>query len=147
LFQEKTIEALKLVNLAIKQTMKEKLDLDEEKKNFEEAEDYHKRQVDISQSLEEKMADLEKERVTLAYIMRVLQREIQPLQQLEDLLSFFQAMTNFFDKSLGPYLEIFVERANKVSTHLQRGITPSDICIELMYHPAKKAVKVKGGYF
>ncbi len=129
------------------QAAQAKLEVTKERlKSTEEQTDSAREKLqDINCRLQEnlkKMIQLEKERATHAHVMKVLQLEVQPLGQLKDLLSFLQAMTNFFDKSIGPNLQIFVERANKISNHFQRGITPSDMCIKLMYQTTKKAVMV-----
>jgi hypothetical protein len=51
-------------------------------------------------------------------------------------------MTNLINTSLGPPLKSFAEHANMISNDRQQGFTPSDFCKELIYQPAKEAIKV-----
>jgi hypothetical protein len=51
-------------------------------------------------------------------------------------------MTNLINTSLGPPLESFTEHAQRINLNSQQGFAPTDFCKELIYQPAKEAVKV-----
>jgi hypothetical protein len=78
--------------------------------------------------------------------MEVLQEGLKAFGQLKEqwtkLLSFFLAMTNLINTSLGPPLKSFAEHAEQARDDQQNGYTPSDFSKELIYQPAKEAVKV-----
>jgi hypothetical protein len=93
-----------------------------------------------------RMTTFEAEGKTHGQIMEILQEGLEAFGQLKEqwnkLLMFFQAMTNLINTSLGPPLKGFVEHAGKVGQERQDGFEPSEFCRELVYQPAKEAVKV-----
>ena len=107
------------------------------------------KQLEVNRRLQESMmqiAKFEAEGKTHAEVMEVLQQGLKAFGQLKEqwtkLLLFFHSMSNLIETSLGPPLKEFVEHANMIKSEKQEGFEPSEFCRELIYQPAKEAVKV-----
>ena len=115
----------------------------------EQADEALEKQLEVNRRLQENLMQLAKftaEGKTHGEIMEVLQQGLKAFGQLKQqwtkLLLFFQSMSNLINTSLGPPLKGFVEHANLINNDLQEGFEPSEFCRELIYQPAKEAVKV-----
>ena len=96
----------------------------------EQSEKAMERQLDINRRLTENMMKLAKfqaEGATQAQILDVLSEGLKAFGQLKEqwmkLLSFFQAMTNLINTSLGPPLTAFSEHANEIHKEKDSGTT------------------------
>jgi len=120
------------------------------KSTQEEADRALERQLEVNKRLQEKLmqiAKFEAEGKTHAEIMEVLQQGLKAFGELKEqwtkLLLFFQSMSNLINTSLGPPLKGFIDHANMINSERQQGFEPSEFCRELIYQPAKEAVKVR----